>query len=184
VLSPHRPTVPVMAVDPESAVPPASEVHLVLLSWDGAQGRYEQREGARLDAALLFARMTAGRSGAAWVVYRFLDAWREYLRLSLSSLAEDLQPLRGEPIELGAGDVFEQWAGLSGVLVDLWPDTAEDAATTSRALVRLQTAFSSERVDVAAVHREMLAVTNLVGGVGARAQAQLEILQGIPDDGS
>jgi hypothetical protein len=182
VLSPHHPTVPVMTVDPESAVPSASEVHLVPLSWDGAQGRYQQREGARLDAALLYARMTACYSGAQSVVYRFLDAWREYLRLSLSSLVEDLQPLRGEPVELGAGDVFEEWAELSGVLVDLWPDTAGDAATTSRALVRLQTAFSSERVDVAAVHREMLAVTKLFGGVEARARAQLEFLQDMHGD--
>jgi hypothetical protein len=165
-----------MPVDPESVVPAASEVHLVPLFWDGPRARYEQREGARQDAALLYARMGAGYSVAECVVYRFLDAWREYMLLSLSSLVEDLQPLRGEPIELGDGDVFEQWAGLSLVLVDLWPDTSEDAATTSRALVRLQTAFSSERVDVAAVHREMLAVTNLFGGVEARAQAQLQSL--------
>ncbi len=181
MLSPHHPMVPAVIVDPESTVPPASEVHLVALSWDGAQGRYEQREGARLDAALLYARMTTGCSTAEWVVYRFLDAWREYLRLALSSLAEDLQPLRGEPVELGAGDVFQQWAGLSAVLVDQWPDTAGDAAIASRALVRLQTAFNSERVDVAAVHREMLAVSKLFGGIEARAQAQLECLQDMHD---
>jgi hypothetical protein len=176
--------VPAVTVDPESAVPPASEVHLVALTWHGAQGRYEQREGARLDAALLYARMTTGYSAAEWVVYRFLDAWREYLGLALSGLAEDLQQVRGEPVELGAGDVFQQWAALSAVLVDMWPDTAGDAATTSRALVRLQTAFNSERVDVAAVHREMLAVTNLLGGIEARAQAQLEFLQDRRDDHS
>lgn len=151
------------------------------LSWDGPRARYEQREGARQAAALLYARMRVGYSVAECVVYRFLDAWREYLRLSLSSLVEDLQPLRGEPIELGVGDVFEQWARLSRVLVDLWPDTEDDAATTARALVRLQTAFSSERVDVAAVHREMLAVTNLFAGVEARAQAQLQSLQDMHD---
>jgi hypothetical protein len=170
-----------MSVDPESVVPAAAEVRLVPLAWDGARGRYEQREGARQDAALLYARMGVGHPVADCVVYRFLDAWHEYLRLSLSGLVEDLQPLRGEPIELGVADVFEQWAGVSGVLVDLWPDTADDAATTSRALVRLQTAFSSERVDVAAVHREMLAVTNVFGGVEARAQAQLEFLQDMHD---
>jgi hypothetical protein len=126
--------------------------------------------------------MGAGYAVAECVVYRFLDAWREHLRLSLSSLAENLQPLRGEPIELGIGDVFAQWAGLSGVLVDLWPDITGGAATTSRALVRLQTAFSSERVDAAAVHREMLAVTNLFGVIEARALAQLQFLQDLHDN--
>ena len=177
MLSPRRPMVPAVTGDPDSVVPRASEVHLVTLSWDGEQGRCEQRDGARQAAALLYARMGAGYPVAGWVVYRFLDAWREYLRLSLSGLAEDLQPLRGEPIEPGAGDVLEQWARLSGVLVDLWPDTAEDAATSARALVRLQTAFSSDRVDVAAVQREMLAVTTLFGGVEDRAQMQLQFLQ-------
>ncbi len=48
---------------------------------------------------------------------------------------------------------------------------------TSRALMRLQTAFASDRVDVAAVHREMLAVTNFFEGLEAQAQARLEFLE-------
>ncbi|MGY1605520.1 hypothetical protein [Geodermatophilus sp. SYSU D00815] len=166
-----------MAGDPESAVPAAADVHLVLLSWDGPHGRFRQREGARLDAALLYARMSAGDPGAELVVHRFLDAWREYLRLSLAGLADELGPLRGEPVELGTGDVFQQWAALAATLVDLWPDAEADAATASRALIRLQTAFTSERVDVAAVHREMLAVANLFSGIEARAEASLECLR-------
>ncbi|WP_041241317.1 hypothetical protein [Geodermatophilus obscurus] len=166
-----------MTEDPESVAPAASEAHPVALRWDGPQGRYEQLAGARQEAALLYARMRAGYPAAEWVVYRFLEAWREYLRLSLAGLVEDLQPLTEEPFELGPGDVFEQWADLAWVLTDLWPDTSRDAVTTSRALTRLQTAFISDRVDVAAVHREMLTVTNFFGGLEAQVQALVEFRQ-------
>ena len=82
-----------------------------------------------------------------------------------------------EPFELGPGDVFEQWADLAWALMNLWPDTGRDAVATSRALMRLQTAFTSDRVDIAAVHREMLAVTNFFGGLEAQGQARLEFLE-------
>ncbi|WP_255363484.1 hypothetical protein [Geodermatophilus sp. DSM 45219] len=82
----------------------------------------------------------------------------------LADLAEDLQPLTQEPIEFSPGDVVEQWVDLGWALTNRWPDTSEDAAATSRALTRLQTAFISDRVDVAAVHRDMLAVSEFFGG--------------------
>jgi hypothetical protein len=177
VVSPLTSTVPAVTEDPESVVPAASEAHLVPLRWDGPQGRFEQREGARQEAALLYARMRAGYPAAEWVVYRFLEAWQEYLRLSLAGLVDDLQPLTEERIELGPGDVFEQWADLAWALTNLWPDTGRHAAATSRALTRLQTAFICDRVDVAAVHREMLAVTDFFGGLEGQTQAQLAFLQ-------
>jgi hypothetical protein len=168
------PTVPAMTVDPESVVPAASKVHVVPLAWDGARGRHQQREGARQAAAVLYARMSAGFSAAEWAVYRFLDAWRQYLRLSLAGVTNDLPLLTGEPISLDGEDVLEHWAVVQPVLLGVWPDAAGDAASASRALVRLRTAFNSDRVDVAAVHREMLAVTNVFGDLEARAQAQLQ----------
>src|SRR3712207_545453 len=108
MVSPGTSTVPAVTGDPESLVPAASEAHLVPLDWDGPRGRYEQREGARQEAALLYARMRVGYPAAQRVVYRFLEAWREYLRLSLARLVDDLQPLTEEWLELGGGDVFEQ----------------------------------------------------------------------------
>ena len=146
------------------------------LRWDGPQGGTSSRRvpGRRPRCS------TPGCTGypaAEWVVYRFLEAWREYLRLSLAGLVDDLQPLTEEPFELGLGDVFEQWADLAWVLTNLWPDTGRDAVATSRALMRLQTAFTSDRVDVTAVHREMLAVTNFFDGLEAQAQARQEFLE-------
>ena len=90
---------------------------------------------------------------------------------------DDLQALTEEPFELGPGDVFEQWADLAWALRNQWPDTSGEAVATSRALTRLQTAFIFDRVDVAAVHREMLAVTNFFGGLECLAQAQPDFLQ-------
>ncbi|MGY1733024.1 hypothetical protein ACI798_16030 [Geodermatophilus sp. SYSU D01045] len=167
-----------MVDDAESPVPAAPpEALLVPLCWDGPQGSYEQREGVLQEAALLYARLTAGDPAGRFVVYRFLEAWREHLRLSLLGVVEDLPALTGEPLTLDGDDVFAHWSVVQDVLVGLWPDAAEDTAVTSRALIRLQTAFGSDRVDVGAVHREMLAAVAFFDGVSARAQAHLEFLR-------
>ena len=47
------------------------------------------------------------------VVYRFLDAWQEYLWHALPLLADALQPLSDVQLETGTGDVFAEWAELS-----------------------------------------------------------------------
>jgi hypothetical protein len=166
-----------MTDDPEPVVTGAPEALLVRLSWDGPQGWYEQREGARQEVALLYARLTAGYPADHWVAYGFLRAWRRHLRLSLLGLVDGLPLLTGRPLTLDGDDVFAHWGVVQEVLLDLWPDAAEDAAVTSRALIRLQTAFGAERVDVAAVHREMLAAAAFLDGVEVRAQAQVEFLQ-------
>ncbi|MGY1779124.1 hypothetical protein [Geodermatophilus sp. SYSU D01036] len=172
-----------MADDADSAGPAASaDALLVPLSWDGRQGCYEQREGVLQETALLYVRLTAGDPAGQWVAYRFLEAWREHLRLSLLVLLEDLPALTGEPLALDGDDVFTHWSVVQEVLVELWPDAAEDTAVTSRALIRLRTAFGSDRVDVAAVHREMRAAAAFLDGVEARAQAQLDSLQDRLDD--
>ncbi|MGY1830644.1 hypothetical protein ACI8AA_09485 [Geodermatophilus sp. SYSU D01180] len=167
-----------MVDDAESVGPAApSDALLVPLSWDGPQGCYEQREGVLEETALLYARLTAGDPAGQFVVYRYLEAWREHLRLCLQGVVEDLPALTGESLTLDGDDVFAHWSVVQAVLVGLWPDAAEDTAVTSRALIRLQTAFGSDRVDVGAVHREMRAAAAFFDGVQARAQAELELLQ-------
>ena len=54
------------------------------------------------------------------------------------------------------------------------PDTAAHIAAADRAIARLQAAVTATAVDVAAVHREMLAVVAFFGGLEARAQAALD----------
>lgn len=166
-----------MAIDPEAVVPAADEVRQVALTWDtwgSAQARHEQREGARQAAAVLYARMSVGYPAAQWVVYRFLDAWREHLRLLLDGLAADLPLLTGTSLSLGGDDAFEHWAALQPLLLAVWPDAGEEAAVTARALMRLQTAFTAGRVDVAAVHREMLAASDFLSGLESLLVARLQ----------
>ncbi len=144
------------------------------LHWSGPQSQLEQRDGARQNAALLYERMTEGYPAAMTVVYRFIDAWQEYLWHALPLLAEALQPLSETELETGTGDVFAEWAELSWTVWNLWPDTAADIAAADRAIARLRAAFSATAVDVAAVHREMLAVDAFFGGLEARAEAALD----------
>jgi hypothetical protein len=68
------------------------------------------------------------------------------------------QPSRPLRLETGTGDVFAEWAELSWMVWNLWPDTAADVGAADRAIARLCAAFTATAVDVAAVHREMLAV--------------------------
>lgn len=144
------------------------------LHWTGPQSRLDQRDGARLDAALLYARMTESYPAAMTVVYRFLDAWQEYLWQALPLLADALQPLSDTDVQTGTGDVYAGWAELSWTVWNLWPDTAADIGAADRALTRLRAAFAATAVDVAAVHREMLAVDAFLGGLEARAEAALD----------
>ncbi len=148
------------------------------LSWDGEQGRYDQRRGAQQTAALLYDRMAGDYRAAQAVAFRFLDAWREYVRLSLSALGDVLRQISGAPLPPpGWGDPFDQWADFQPVLAELWPDVDDGGAVTSRALVRLRTAFGSDVVDVAAVHREMLAAAAFFEACESAAHARLEFLQ-------
>src|SRR3954468_19281691 len=62
------------------------------------------------------------------------------------------------------------WADLPWALTNLWPDTSRDSVATSRALMRLQTAFTADPVDVAAVHRALRAATNFCGGLESQAR--------------
>jgi hypothetical protein len=150
-------------------------VHVVPLAWDGTPGCEEQRDGARQVAGLLYMRMTTGDPVAQSLVYRFLDAWREYVRLSMEGCAfGDTPLLTGEPLTLHGDDVFEHWHVVQEVLLRVWPDVTERAATASRALIRLKAAFDyySDHVDVAAVHREMLTVAAFVEDIEARMRTQ------------
>ncbi|WP_245743231.1 hypothetical protein [Geodermatophilus poikilotrophus] len=163
-----------MPVDPELVVPPPVEVRPVRLHWTGPQSRFDQRDGARQNAALPYARMSEGYPAAMTVAYRFLDAWQEYLWHALPLLATALQPLSDTDLETGTGDVFAEWAELSWTVWNLWPDTAADIAAADRAIARLRAAFFATAVDVAAVHREMLAVDAPLGGLEARDEAALD----------
>ena len=166
------PTVPAVPLDPELVVPAPVEARPVRLHWSGPQSRLDQRDGARQNAALCYARMTEGHPAAMTGVYRFLDAWQEFLWHALPQLADALQPLSDTQLETGTGDVFAEWAELSWMVWRLWPDTAADVGAADRAIVRLRAAFTATAVDVAAVHREMLAVDAFFGGLEARAQAE------------
>ncbi len=147
------------------------------LHWNGPQSRLDQRDGARQNAALCYARMSEGYPAALTVVYRFLDAWQEYLWHALPLLATALQPLTDTDLETGTGDVYAEWAELSWTMWHLWPDTAADISAADRALARLRAACTATAVDVAAVHREMLSVDAFLGGLEARAQAALDARQ-------
>ena len=116
--------------------------------------------------------MTEGYPTAMTVVYRFIDAWQEYLWHALPLLADALQPLSDIQLQTCTGDVFAEWAELSWTVWNLWPDTAADVGAADRAIARLRAAFTATAVDVAAVHREMLAVDAFFGGLEARAQAE------------
>ncbi len=163
---------PPVALDPELVVPALAEARPVRLHWSGPQSRLDQRDGARQSAALSYVRMTEGYPAAMTVVYRFLDAWQKYLWHALPQLADTLRPLSDVQLETGSGDVFAEWAELSWMVWNLWPDTAADIGAADRAVARLRAAFTATAVDVAAVHREMLAVDALFGGLEARAQAE------------
>jgi hypothetical protein len=166
--------VPTVSLDPELVVPAPVEARPVRLHWSGPQSRLDQRDGARQDAALLYARMAEGHPAAMTVAYRFLDAWQEYLWQALPMLTAALRPLTDAGPETGSGDVFAEWAELSWTVWNLWPDTAVDIGAADRAIARLRAAFTSTAVDVAAIHREMLAVDALFGGLAARAEAVLD----------
>jgi hypothetical protein len=139
-------------LDAELVVPAPVEARPVRLYWTGPQGRLDQRAGARLDAALLYARLAEGHPAAMTVVYRFLDAWQEYLRHALPLLAGALLPLSDTASETDTGDI----------------------SAADRAIARLRAALTATAVDVAAVHREMLAVDEFFGGLEARAEAALD----------
>ena len=141
------------------------------LHWSGPQSRQDQRDGARQNAALLYARMAEGYPAAMTVAYRFLDAWQEYLWHALPMLTAALQPLSDTDLETDTGDVFAEWAELSWTVWNLWPDTAADIGAADRAIARLRAAFTSTAVDIAAVHRDMLTVDAFFGGLEARADA-------------
>jgi hypothetical protein len=160
--------------DPEFVVPAPVEARPVRLSRSGPQSRLDQRTGARLDAALLYARMAEGHPAAMTVAHRFIDAWQEYLRHALPLLAGALLPLSGTAPETDTGDVAAEWARLSWTVWNLWPDTADDIRATDQAIARLERASTAAAVDVAAVHREMLAVDEFLGGLEARADAALD----------
>ncbi|MBM7805038.1 hypothetical protein JOD57_000875 [Geodermatophilus bullaregiensis] len=164
-----------MPLDPELVVPTPVEARPVRLHWSGPQSRLDQRDGARQNAALSYARMAEGYPWAMTIVYRFLDAWQEYLWHALPLLAAALQPLADTDVESVTGDVFAKWAELSWTVWNLWPDTATDIGAAERAIVRLRAAFTSTAIDVAAVHREMLAVDAFFGGLEARAEAVLDV---------
>ncbi|SEP29612.1 hypothetical protein [Trujillonella endophytica] len=167
-----------MTLDAELVVPTASETLPVPLSWDGKQGRYDQRSGAEQTAALLYDRMAGDHRAAQTVAFRFLDAWREYVRLSLSELRDVMQQISDKPLPPeGWSDPFDEWADFQPVLAELWPDEDQGAAVTSRALIRLRTAFGSDVVDLAAVQREMLAAAAYFEACESAAHARLELLQ-------
>jgi hypothetical protein len=161
-------------LDAELVVPAPVEARPVRLYWTGPQGRLDQRAGARLDAALLYARLAEGHPAAMTVAYRFLDAWQEYLRHALPLLAGALLPLSDTASETDTGDISAEWARLSWTVWNRWPDTAADIAAADRAIARLRAALTATAVDVAAVHREMLAVDEFLGGLEARAEAALD----------
>ena len=58
---------------------------------------------------------------------------------------------------------------------NLWPDTAADIGAVDRAIARLWAAFTATAVNVAAAHRERLAVDAFFGGLEARAEAALDV---------
>lgn len=118
--------------------------------------------------------MTESYPAAMTVVYRFLDAWQKYRWQALPLLAAALQSLSDTDVQTGTGDVYAEWAEFSWTVWNLWPDTAADVAAADRALTRLRAAFAATAVDVAAVHREMLAVDAFFGGLEARAEAALD----------
>ncbi len=77
------------------------------------------------------------------------------------------------PSAAGRFSSQQGWISLDGTMKP--PSSAE--AGRSSMLTRLQTAFISDRVDVAAVNREMLTVTNFFGGLEAQVQALVKFRQ-------